>query len=50
MIWVEVDGAGWRWEHGLVLPKSDFLTEIAIILNSCFFVLFIAFISIRLHC
>ena len=20
MSWVEVDGAGWRWVHGLVIP------------------------------
>ena len=23
MSWVEVDGAGWRWVHGLVIPVSD---------------------------
>ena len=22
MSWVEVDGAGWRWVHGLVIPKE----------------------------
>ena len=22
MSWVEVDGAGWSWVHGLVIPKS----------------------------
>ena len=22
MTWVEVDGAGWRWVHGLVIPLS----------------------------
>ena len=22
MSWVEVDGAGWRWVHGLVIPFS----------------------------
>ena len=22
MSWVEVDGAGWRWVHGLVIPKK----------------------------
>ena len=21
MSWMEVDGAGWRWVHGLVIPK-----------------------------
>ena len=23
MSWVEVDGAGWRWVHGLVIPSSN---------------------------
>ena len=23
MSWVEVDGAGWRWVHGLVIPKYE---------------------------
>ena len=23
MSWVEVDGAGWRWVHGLVIPNFD---------------------------
>ena len=22
MSWVEVDGAGWRWVHGLVIPSE----------------------------
>ena len=22
MSWVEVDGAGWSWVHGLVIPKK----------------------------
>ena len=26
MSWVEVDGAGWRWVHGLVIPKKEQLT------------------------
>ena len=21
MSWVEIDGAGWRWVHGLVIPS-----------------------------
>ena len=25
MSYVEVDGAGWRWVHGLVIPKSFML-------------------------
>ena len=30
MNWVEVDGAGWRWVHGLVIPllKKWYSTEI----------------------
>ena len=24
--WVEVDGAGWRWVHGLVIPIEEILT------------------------
>ena len=23
MSWVEVDGAGWRWVHGLVIPNYN---------------------------
>ena len=26
MSWVEVDGAGWRWVHGLVIPIEEILT------------------------
>ena len=24
MSWVEVDGAGWRWVHGLVIPIKNY--------------------------
>ena len=24
MSWVEVDGAGWRWVHGLVIPNKQY--------------------------
>ena len=27
MSWVEVDGAGWRWVHGLVIPKYNWKFE-----------------------
>ena len=23
MSWVEMDGAGWRWVHSLVIPKYE---------------------------
>ena len=23
MNWVEVDGAGWKWVHGLVIPEKN---------------------------
>ena len=23
MSWMEVDGAGWRWVHGLVIPIAN---------------------------
>ena len=26
--WVEVDGAGWRWVHGLVIPNLNRTTEL----------------------
>ena len=29
MSWIEVDGAGWRWGHGLVIPiKKSMVTGI----------------------
>ena len=28
--WVEVDGAGWRWVHGLPIPLKDMVTEKAV--------------------
>ena len=32
MSWVEVDGAGWRWVHGLVIPiiknGNDFINKL----------------------
>ena len=27
MSWVEVDGAGWKWVHGLVTPVKKMLLE-----------------------
>ena len=27
MSWGEVDGAGWRWVHGLVIPMKKILFE-----------------------
>ena len=28
MSWVEVDGAGWKWVHGLVIPDLNRATEL----------------------
>ena len=28
MSWVEVDGAGWSWVHGLVTPKLKFCNPV----------------------
>ena len=27
MSWVEVDGAGWRWVHGLVIPIVNYILK-----------------------
>ena len=39
MSWVEVDGAGWRWVHGLVIP-----------INQLFLKCFCEFINITASC
>ena len=45
--WVEVDGAGWRWVHGLVIPivfcsvSSYYLLYYAYILDFQLWLLFI---------
>ena len=28
MSWVEVDGAGWRWVHGLVINLMNYILQI----------------------
>ena len=27
--WVEVDGAGWRWVHGLAIPKLKYVVYVS---------------------
>ena len=37
MSWVEVDGAGWRWVHGLVIPipiENDLCQILGMVLQS----------------
>ena len=41
---VEVDGAGWRWVHGLVIPFPLYITK-----TSLFFFLFTQSCGRRLH-
>ena len=31
MSWLEVDGAGWSWVHGLVIPVNRIIKDLLII-------------------